>query len=310
MPRRFAIVLLALALDTALGEPPAAVHPVVWMGKIIDGVAARAPRGRAWQLLHGGMHAVLLAAVAALAGAVATRLAAAVPTSLATLIEASVLKTTFSLRGLADAAHRVEADLEAGDVDAARMDARDLVSRDTRTLDRALLASAAVESVAENAADSVVAPLLYYVGGGLPAALAYRAVNTLDAMIGYRGKHEFGGKAAARLDDLLNFVPARLTAALLLAGAALAGGNLSMAWRVLRRDAGLTASPNAGWPMSVMAGALGVRLEKPGHYRLGAPLPPADVPAIDHAVQIVRAAVVAAIPLLLVATRRGAGSRP
>jgi adenosylcobinamide-phosphate synthase len=310
MPRRFTIILVALALDVTLGEPPAAVHPVVWIGKAIERVAAGAPRGHARQLLHGAIHAALLAGLAAMAGAVVARLAAAFPAPLATLTEAAILKTAFSLRGLTDAAHRVEADLDAGNVEAARIDARALVSRDTRALDRTLLASAAVESVAENAADSVVAPLLYYVGGGLPAALAYRAVNTLDAMIGYRGEHEFNGKAPARLDDLLNFVPARLTAALLLAGAALAGGNLSTAWRVLRRDAGLTASPNAGWPMSAMAGALGVRLEKPGHYRLGDPLPPADTPAIDHAVQIVRAAVVAAIPLLLIATRWRAGGRP
>jgi adenosylcobinamide-phosphate synthase len=149
--------------------------------------------------------------------------------------------------------------------------------------------SAAIESLAENLSDSFVAPLFYFVILGVPGALAYRAINTLDAMIGYHGRFEYLGKVAARLDDLVNWLPARLTAYLLALGGALfipeggparsTGGRLSVvfpqegagmrAWQIARRDHAQTESPNAGWPMAAMAGALGVRLEKVGHYVLG-----------------------------------------
>ena len=129
--------------------------------------------------------------------------------------------------------------------------------------------------------------------------MAYRAANTLDAMIGYRGSYEYLGKAAARLDDVLNLVPSRLSAGLLLAGGALVGGDLTTGVEVMVCDHHSTASPNAGWPMSVMAGLLATRLEKSGHYALGAELPPADVPAIDHAAEIVKAATVLTVPVVL-----------
>jgi adenosylcobinamide-phosphate synthase len=170
----------------------------------------------------------------------------------------------------------VEADLRAGDLAAARARAgRDLVSRPTADLRADEVASAAIESAAENLVDSVAAPVLAYAAGGLPAVWAYRAVNTADAMWGYRTvRYERFGKAAARLDDLVNLAPARLGAAALVAGAVLAGedchGAARTAWTQHRR----TASPNAGWPMAAMAGALGIGLAKRGAYRLGdGPLP-------------------------------------
>jgi adenosylcobinamide-phosphate synthase len=125
--------------------------------------------------------------------------------------------------------------------------------------------------VGENASDGIVAPLLFYTLGGLPAALAYRFINTADAMLGYRDAVRFWlGKVPARVDDLANLVPARLTAVLIVLAALLLGENTRQAWTVWYRDAQLTASPNAGHPMSAMAGALQVELEKVGQYRLGA----------------------------------------
>ena len=132
------------------------------------------------------------------------------------------------------------------------------------------MAAATIESLAENSSDSVIAPLFWYGVGGLPAALAYRYLNTADALLGYRDEElEWLGKSAARADDAVNLVPARLTALLIVAGAALAGGKAGSAWRIWRRDGGKTASPNAGQPMSAAAGGLEVVLEKVGHYRLG-----------------------------------------
>jgi adenosylcobinamide-phosphate synthase len=176
-----------------------------------------------------------------------------------------------SVRGLVAAARAVAGPLAAGDVPTARAAlAFHLVSRPTAALGADEVASGAVESVAENLTDALVAPVCFYLLLGLPGAAAYRALNTADAMIGYRdGSLEWFGKVAARLDDALNFVPARLAALSLVAGAALVGQDARGAWRVLWRDGASTASPNAGRTMAAMAGALGVTLVKPGAYRLG-----------------------------------------
>jgi adenosylcobinamide-phosphate synthase len=146
---------------------------------------------------------------------------------------------------------------------------RSLVSRDRSNLTADLAAAAAIESLAENLSDSVVAPLFYYALFGLPGAALYRLCNTLDSMIGYRGRYEYLGKASARLDDILNLLPSRLTALLIIGLAPFFGGKWRNAWRIWRRDAGKTASPNAGHPMSAAAGALRIQLEKVDHYTLG-----------------------------------------
>ncbi len=226
-------------------------------------------------LLRGAGVVFVVAALAALGGWAVT-LAAARLGAPGLVLEALGLKLTFAVRGLATAASAVARALERGDLAAARNGvARDLVSRPTAALDDARVASAAIESVAENLTDSVVAPLVYYALFGLPGAALYRAVNTADAMIGYRdGVLEHFGKPAARLDDVLNFVPARLAALALLAGAAIAGADARRGLAVMRRDRRRTSSPNAGWTMAAMAGALGVTLEKPGHYVLGDGRPP------------------------------------
>ncbi len=212
------------------------------------------------------------------------------------VLEALALKCTFALHGLASAAAAVAAELAHGDLAAARARVgRDLVSRSTGSLDEAHVASATIESVAENTTDSLVAPLLFYAAFGLPGAFCYRAVNTADAMIGYReGDLEHLGKVAARLDDLLNLVPTRLAALALVAGAALAGADARGALAVMRRDARRTASPNAGWTMAAMAGALGVTLEKHGHYVLGDGRPPRRED-VDRSLVVLR---LAALPSL------------
>ena len=268
------------------------------IGKVIEILDARAPTSPSWQVVYGAGHVVVVVGGAALAGWLAERQLSRLAPPIRELGAALLLKPVISVRALAAAALQLQAHLESADIAAARAAARVLVSRPTHALGTDLLASAGIESVAENAADSVVAPLLYYATGGLPAAFAYRAANTLDSMIGYHGPFEHRGKVAARLDDLLNLVPARLTAGLLVAAAALAGGDVPGALRTLRRDAGAPESPNAGWPMSAMAGALGVRLEKPGAYVLGAPLPRPDTPALDQAVQLLGWAAALMLPVV------------
>jgi adenosylcobinamide-phosphate synthase len=201
---------------------------------------------------------------------------------------ALLLKASFSYRQLEEAALAVAGHLDAGDLLAARASLGALVSRDAVDLCPALVASAAVESVAENLSDSFVAPILYSLCFGAPGALAYRAINTLDAMVGYHGRYEYLGRAAARLDDVASFVPARLTALLLAAGSIFSGASPVQVASSASREHGRTESPNAGWPMATMAGALAVRLEKVGHYRLGDGGSPCTAAAIRRAVRLAR----------------------
>jgi adenosylcobinamide-phosphate synthase len=294
-------LLLALAWDRLLGEPPAALHPVVWMGRAIDAVLRPAPRGRpAGELAYGAVVATLLPLGCATLGAAALACTARWPL-LRLALETYLLKSAFALRALGEAGRDVRDPLRAGDLPAARRSLRSLCSRDATTLDGELVAAAAVESVAENASDSFVAPVLFYALLGLPGALLYRMANTLDARIGYRGRYEWLGKPAARLDDLLNLIPARLTALLLLVAGALRGGDLRRAGAVWRRDAHRTASPNAGHPMAVTAGLLGVALEKPGAYRLGDANLRVTPGTIDEAWRLTRLAAAAMVLVALAA---------
>ena len=319
--KRSAVMVVALGLDLALGEPPAALHPVVWFGGLATWLEHHARRGNpklellggsgivftsllvTWQCARGaqallalGRHRLALATTPVLGVRPAGRLA----TATALLAEAWLLKTTLSLRALTEAASSVQQALEREHLASARGALRSLVSRDTAALDASLLAAAAIESVAENASDALVAPALAYAVFGLPGAAVYRGVNTLDAMLGYHGAYEWLGKAAARLDDAVNLVPSRLTAALLVLAAGFERGCPS--WQVAWRDHARTASPNAGWPMAAMAGALGVRLEKADHYRLGAPARLPHAADIGTAVKLLRrlAALMVALVVVIV----------
>ena len=266
-----AVLLLAVALDLALREPPAALHPVVWVGRLIAFLERRSPPADrpAAALAAGIAIAVLVpAACGALAWLAATVLRAAGP--LPYLVgTAALLKTTFAAKGLNRAVTGTRDALQSGDLGRARDSLRNLVSRDARSLTGPQVAMAAIESAAENTTDSYVAPWLAFALFGLPGAVAYRAVNTLDSMIGYRGRYEHLGKASARLDDLVNLLPARLAALLMLAAGALRRLPARRGWRIAVRDHWRTASPNAGWTIGACAGLLGVALEKTGHYRIG-----------------------------------------
>jgi adenosylcobinamide-phosphate synthase len=287
---------LALAFDAALGEPPEALHPVVWMGRGVGLLVPEdAPGAGAPSLLRGAAVAACGGVLAAACGVVTARAAGRAGGPAGAALEAAALSSLLALRTLVDAAERVGAALEAGDKAAARSHLAWLVGRGLEDLDTTLLASAAVESLAENLSDSVIAPLLYARLGGLPGAALHRFANTADACVGYRDRFRLGGRAAARLDDLLGLVPARLTAWLIAACAPAAGGSAGAALRCWWRDRGATASPNAGHPMAAMAGALGVRLEKRAHHVLnagGRPCGPGDV---ARAVVTVRAATLAGL---------------
>jgi adenosylcobinamide-phosphate synthase len=291
------VVLLALAVDLAFGDPPSRAHPVAWIGRVLAAGRHWLCRGRPVSLMLGGTALTLSAmALAAGGGAAAEGLAGTLGVA-GVLLEGVALKAALALRGLGTTARAVARTLERGELDAARTTLGwHLVSRPTAALDAGQVASGAVESVAENLTDSLVAPVVFFLVLGLPGAFAYRALNTADAMLGYReGELEYFGKVAARLDDLANFVPARLAA---LAIVVAAGARAPAAWSVMLRDHACTASPNAGWTMAAMAGALGVTLDKPTAYRLGdgrAPRPS----HVRRSVRIVARAAALALALLV-----------
>jgi adenosylcobinamide-phosphate synthase len=292
--RHKGVLDLAWLLDVSLGDPPNRYHPVAWMGAAIGAASRRAPAEGRWAQLVCGAGLVLGGGLAMFVlGRVLEWLFQRLPAPLAWLAEAWLLKTTFSMAGLARAAQEVEAALSVADLREARRLLRwHLVSRDTSALSAVQVAAATIESVAENSSDGVVAPLLYYSIGGLPAALAYRFINTADAMLGYRDPgHEWLGKVPARLDDVANLLPARASAGLIVLAALLGGERGGRAWQIWLRDAGKTESPNAGHPMSAMAGALDVELEKVGHYRLGSGGRAPAAADIGRAVRLVRLAV-------------------
>jgi len=264
---RMITLLSALALDLALGEPPSFFHPVAWMGRFIKwGWHHRPRRGRERQFLYGAMLVIMGMAFFSLPWA----LLSALDIPFWWLWSIPLLKATFSVKALFQAGRQVQEALEGGDLpEARRLLGWHLVSRDTSQLSPPLVVAATVESLAENITDGLTSPLFFFALGGLPGAWAYRFCNTCDSMLGYRdSEREYLGKFAARLDDVLNWLPARLTGVLVVLAAALAGEDAGNAWRTMLAQHGRTASPNAGWTMSAMAGALGVTLEKVGHYRL------------------------------------------
>jgi adenosylcobinamide-phosphate synthase len=307
-----AVLIVALAVDQLAGEYPRWLHPVVWFGRAVSGLLRLAPAewgvgsgqgrgkvGRApsspanlrwWsQLTFGALLAAGMTAAAVGVAAAAAHLTERLPL-LQILLGAFLLKASFALRELDQAAARVERPVRQGDLSAARPALRSLCSRDPSQLDGEALLGATIESLGENASDSFLAPLFYFLLLGVPGAVGYRAVNTLDAMVGYRGRYEALGKASARLDDLANWVPARLTAGLLLLAGWLCGHDVAAGWRILRRDGASTPSPNGGRPMAVLAGLLGVRLEKKSVYVLGDERRPLTPDTVQQARRLVRLA--------------------
>ena len=275
------VLMVALWLDRRFGEPPVAVHPVVWIGRYLQAcghVTVRYPPMLAFVL---GAIAWCVGAVGV--GALACSLQALAFRQLAYLVAAPalqdgllalagmalmawLLKAMLSWRMLRDEVAAVEAALQQSP-GAGRQRLAMLVSRDTTDLGESEIRESAIESLAENLNDSVVAPIFWFVLFGLPGAAVYRFANTADAMWGYPGLRngvnwEWAGKWAARADDVLSWLPARITALLLW----LVAGRFKL--RTLADEARKTPSPNSGWPMAAMALALGVRLRKPGVYVL------------------------------------------
>jgi len=267
------LALLALLIEVIVGYPDRLVraigHPVTWMGRMIaalDRALNHETMSDAKRRAAGAAALLAIIGVPAIIGYVVERGALLLP--LGIVVAAIIASTLIAQRSLREHVTRVAAALEHGGVAAGRAAVAHIVGRDPDALDEAGVARAAIESLAENFSDGVVAPAFWLAAAGLAGGAAYKAINTADSMIGHRTpRHDAFGWAAARLDDLVNLPASRLSALLIVAAAAVSpGASATHAWRAVVRDAPRHRSPNAGYPEAAMAGALGLALAGPRNY--------------------------------------------
>ena len=259
------------ALDLALGDPHGWPHPVRLMGKLISGLEPPLrsvfPKGKGGEHVAGAVMAVIVVACSWGACALVLWLASMVSPWLSLAVESVICYQMLATKSLKDETMRVHEKLVDHDIVGARKAVSMVVGRDTQALDEAAVTRAAVETVAGNASDGVIAPLLFMAAGGAPLGVAYKAVNTMDSMVGYKNdKYRYFGTFAAHLDDVCNFLPARVSGLLMCVASALTGFDAAGAWRVMRRDHARHASPNAGYTEAAFAGALGLMLAGDSSY--------------------------------------------
>jgi adenosylcobinamide-phosphate synthase len=293
------VLLLAAGIDIIFGEPPAAVHPVVWIGKLITFLKNAAPKTH--RKLYGVIMALCCVFFAAILGYSVLYIAAlpGMPTILALLIEAYFLKATFAINCLLSPAREIYRHLEENRLEKVRELLPIYVSRNTSKLTRTQMSSAVIESVSENYVDGILSPVFYYAlfgEFGLVAAYAFKAISTLDSMVGYKTEpYKDLGYFSAKSDDVLNWVPARISVIFILAASFLVAllpkkqGKINPfnSVRSALEDGMKTPSPNSGYPMAATAGALGVKLEKPDYYVLGASYPPTEINDIKRVSQLI-----------------------
>ncbi|MDV0447615.1 Cobalamin biosynthesis protein CobD [Methanosarcinaceae archaeon Ag5] len=278
------ILLLAILIDLILGEPPEKIHPVVWIGTVIQFFKNRIPKN------HQKFYGVVMAVTTILfAGAVAFAVVwfshlYFLPTFVGVIIQAWFLKATFAVKCMMSPAKEMKKKLNQDDLDVVRDELKTYVSRDTSKLSKPQIMSAIIESISENYVDSILSPILFFaVFGplGLVAAYMFKAASTLDSMVGYKTEKYINvGWFSARFDDVTNWIPARLSPIFIAAGAVfsnLAIGNGKDMEKLYAKDGfklalaenKTTASPNSGWPMAAAAGTLHIRFEKPDNYVIG-----------------------------------------
>ena len=264
-------VLGGFVLDAIFGDPAWLPHPVVYMGKAISvlekGLRARLPKTPEGELWGGRILAFCLPVGTLALTSLVCMGAAALHPLLGLAVQMFWCGQALAAKGLVQESMNVYRELTKPDLPAARIAVSRIVGRDTEALTAEGVTKAAVETVAENASDGVIAPLFYMLLGGAPLALTYKAINTMDSMVGYKNtQYLYFGRAAAKLDDVANYLPSRIAALLWVAAAALTGNDARSAWRIWRRDRRNHASPNSAQTESACAGALNVQLAGPAYY--------------------------------------------
>jgi adenosylcobinamide-phosphate synthase len=266
------IIVIALAIDFLLGEPPRKIHPTRWMGNVIYWIDKRIPRGRPRiEKLSGILLAVFVISIFFISTIIVLYFVKLFLGKIAwMLLSAYLFKCTFALNDMEKHVHPITDELMNENLNGARQQVSRIVGRDVRKLDKPHILSATVESVAESIPDGFFSPLIFFAFFGVPGAIFYRTINTLDSMVGYKTeKHINVGWFSARLDDLANWFSARISVPFVALASKLLGADWRSCLKIARRDHKKTMSPNGGWPMAAMAGALNTRLEKIGYHRLG-----------------------------------------
>jgi adenosylcobinamide-phosphate synthase len=287
---QLSILVLGLGLDLVIGEPPEAIHPTVLIGRTTEWLREKLGRSKSRCRLFGSILALIVLLSATGSVFILLEVARRLLGQLGYIILGGlILKTSFAIKSMELHTKPIKGALEGKDLVLAREAVGKIVRRNTKQLDDGLCASATIESVAEGTVDGIISPLFYFFLLGVPGAIAFRAINTLDSTIGYKDAvYSQIGWFSAKLDSLANFVPARLTALIMVMAAAILHKDWKSSLSTMRREHDKTESLNAGYPMSAMAGALGVRLEKVNSYQLGEGLNTPSHKDITPAIGIMR----------------------
>ena len=292
------IVGFALLLDFLIGDPKTKYHPTAWIGKLIAVLVPFSRNNSPKKELFGGI--LIVFAVVAIVSTLLVALDFGI--SLLTIdivslvvsiaVGSILLKTTIAIRGMQKHALSVVDALEKDDLDSARNHLSMIVKRNTKHLDKNHISSAVLESVSENTVDGITGPLFYYAIFGLPGAFVYRAINTIDSMVGYKTSlFRNIGWFGANCDTILNYIPSRLTGLVMILSALILGYNWKESFYIMRRDGKKLESPNAGFPIAALAGALGTKLEKINYYAVG-----------DGNIEFTKSHIVSAIRLMKVSS--------
>jgi adenosylcobinamide-phosphate synthase len=263
-------IIAAYIIDLVIGDPKKLPHPVIYIGKAIDILEAVIRRriNKTYFKLAGLLFPILIVGGAYLAVWLLLSVLTMIHPLLSFVVGIWVISTTIATKGLKDAALEISSHLRNGELERARLSLGMIVGRDTANLSEEDVSRGTVETVAENIVDAITSPLFWAFIGGAPLAFAYRAVNTLDSMVGYKNeRYEQLGWASAKLDDLANYIPARITAILLIITAWIVGHDGKQSYKIIKRDARKHPSPNSGFPEAAVAGALGIQLGGTNYYQ-------------------------------------------
>ncbi len=270
------IVISAVILDLLVGDPKNKFHPTSWIGSLIAKLVPIIQNKSPQREKLGGIILVIL--LTTLVTALLVFLDVAIQNIpfdfigiiVSVIVGMILLKTTIAIRGMEKHAMAVMESIERNDLDAARNNLSMIVKRNTKNLDKNHVLSGTLESISENTVDGVTGPLFYFAFFGIPGAFIYRIINTIDSMIGYKTSIFTNvGWFGANCDKILNYLPSRITSLMMVLGAMILGKDWKKSYKIMKRDGKNTESPNAGYPMAALAGALGTRFEKIDHYSVG-----------------------------------------
>lgn len=262
-------LLIAIVIDLLIGDPVKIHHPVVIIGKVIsflEKILRKLVKSKLGEIIAGGILVLIVLSMTYFVSIYLLRLAYLINHYFGLLLHLYLIASTIAIKGLAQAGMKIYHHLISDDINSARKNLSYIVGRDTDKMEKEDIVRATVETIAENTSDGIIAPIFYYLLGGLPLAMTYKAVNTMDSMLGYlNAQYRYFGKVAARLDDLANYIPARLTG-IFFCLVAVTKKRGKKALQIMLRDANKHPSPNAGYPEGAIAGLLSIRLGGLNYY--------------------------------------------